>query len=355
MNLLQKCSLAVLAFVLFQGCATQTTWYRGNTHAHTVICGHADSPPEVVTQWYHDHGYNFLILSEHNHFIHPDSVVMPENLRDDFILIPGEEISGPKTVHSTAMNIEKLVMPDKELEVKIHIIQNHVDITREADGKSILNHPNYRYAISESDVLPVRGINMFELYNGHPLVANSGDEDHISTEALWDNLLTQGMQIYGVSSDDAHYFDTIDSAHSNPGRGWVMVNASALSGDAITQAMYEGSFYASNGVMLNICSVKKGKYRVNVDVEQTLNELISPELRGKLVEATESGFKIEYIGAGGQVLASTNGSRADYPISRASHYIRPRISYYRDPPTGGSEAFFAWGQPVFTDERKLLE
>ena len=33
-------------------------WFRGNTHAHTVLCGHADSSPEVVAKWYHDHGYN---------------------------------------------------------------------------------------------------------------------------------------------------------------------------------------------------------------------------------------------------------------------------------------------------------
>ncbi len=351
MNLLQKCSLAVLGFVLLQGCATKTVWYRGNTHAHTVICGHADSPPEVVTQWYHDRGYHFLILSEHNHFIDPDSVAMPQNLRDDFILIPGEEISGPKVVHSTAMNIEKLVMPDKSLDEKSHIIQNHVDITTEAKGKSILNHPNYRYAISEEDVLPVHGLNMFELYNGHPLVANSGDEEHISTEELWDNLLTRGMQIYGVSSDDAHYFVTIDSAHSNPGRGWVMVNSNELSGHAITQAMNQGSFYASNGVMLKTCSAIKGKYSVQVDVEQTLGELMSPELRGKRVKATKPGFRIEYIGQNGHVLATIEGTHADYPLKRASHYVRPRISYFRDHPTGGSEAFFAWGQPVFTDER----
>ncbi|NQV41082.1 MAG: CehA/McbA family metallohydrolase [Candidatus Marinimicrobia bacterium] len=355
MEILQKCSGVLLGLLLLQGCAQKSTWYRGNTHAHTVICGHADSSPQLVTQWYHDHGYNFLILSEHNHFINPDSVKMPVSLRDNFILIPGEEISGPKIIHSTAMNIEKLVLPDKGLEIKSHIIQNHVDITREAGGRSILNHPNYRYAVSQGDILPVNGLNMFELYNGHPLVANNGDGEHISTEALWDSLLTRGMPVFGVSSDDAHYFATIDSAHSNPGRGWVMVNASELTGDAIAQAMYHGSFYASNGVMLDYCSIKNGKYRVRVNVAQTMDELTSTELKGRLVEATEPGFTIEYIGHKGEVLFTTNNSRADFLISGVSHYVRPRISYFRDHPSGGSEAFFAWGQPEFTDGRKLQE
>jgi len=355
MNLLQKCWMAVLGFVLIQGCSTQTTWYRGNTHAHTVICGHADSPPEVVTKWYHDHGYNFLILSEHNHFINPDSVSMPENLRDDFILIPGEEISGPRIIHSTAMNIEKVVMPDKKLEVKSAIIQNHVHITADAGGKSILNHPNYRYTVTAEDILPVKGLYMFELYNGHPLVANAGDDEHVSTEDLWDELLTQGMTVYAVSSDDAHYFATIDSAHSNPGRGWVMVNAAALTGAAIAQAMNTGSFYASNGIMLQQCSVKNGKYRIVVDEKKTLAELTSPELRGKHVEATESGFLVEFIGPKGQVLSTVKGSSAVYAIKGKPAYIRPRITYFRDRPQGGSEAFYAWGQPTFTDGRELPE
>ena len=66
------------------------TWHKGNTHVHTKLCGHADSTPEVVAQWYHDHGYNFLILSEHNKFIDPTTVKLAGEIRDDFLLIPGE-------------------------------------------------------------------------------------------------------------------------------------------------------------------------------------------------------------------------------------------------------------------------
>jgi len=47
---------------------------------------------------------------------------------------------------------------------------------------------------------------MFELYNGHNDVHNFGNEGHVSTEVMWDDLLTHGMKIYGVSSDDAHHF-----------------------------------------------------------------------------------------------------------------------------------------------------
>src|SRR5215212_10107531 len=57
--------------------AAKTHWYRGNTHVHTVLCGHADSAPEVVAKWYLDRGYHFLCLSEHNRFIDPANVALP--------------------------------------------------------------------------------------------------------------------------------------------------------------------------------------------------------------------------------------------------------------------------------------
>ena len=84
-----KYFIKIPLFILFSFSSVHLigqNWYMGNTHAHTKICGHADSSPDVVTKWYHDHGYNFLILSEHNHFIDPDTVQLPLNKRDDFIL-----------------------------------------------------------------------------------------------------------------------------------------------------------------------------------------------------------------------------------------------------------------------------
>src|SRR5690349_5675116 len=83
-------------------------WYRGNTHAHTVRCGHADSEPEAVAKWYLDHDYNFLCLSEHNQFIDPATVNLPVDRRKDFIFIPGEEITGQK-VHMIGLNMTRIV------------------------------------------------------------------------------------------------------------------------------------------------------------------------------------------------------------------------------------------------------
>lgn len=336
------------------------TWYKGNTHAHTVLSGHADSSPEHVARWYLDRGYHFLILSEHNIFIDPDSVELPAHRRADFLLIPGEEVTGTKVIHTTAMNINGLVDWHADHEHKHEVMQSHVDSTIQAGGTPILNHPNFQWAVTTDDMLPVERLHMFELYNGHPHVHNYGDAEHPSTEVMWDELLNQGMMIYGVSSDDAHAFQEWDESVSNPGRGWVMVRAETLTPDGITQAMRRGEFYATSGVMLS--SVDRGGdvYRVAVDREATDRELESPYLIGHRIEgvpqsaAAGGAYEISFIGDEGKILKTSSGTVASYRVTEDQSYVRAKITYRRPAEGGGMVGYYAWTQPVFTDHRAEL-
>ena len=73
-----------------------------------------------------------------------------------------------------------------------------------------LNHPNFYYAVTAEDLMQVRGEKFFEVYNGHPIVHNSGDEQHASTERIWDIVLTKRLAeldlpvMYGLATDDGH-------------------------------------------------------------------------------------------------------------------------------------------------------
>lgn len=354
-------TLVVIAFALASPSrAQERTWYKGNTHSHTELSGHADSSPEYVAKWYLDRGYNFLILSEHNRFIDPDSVDLPKDRREDFILIPGEEVTGKKVIHTTAMNVGGLVDWSADHPHKHQIIQSHVDSTIQAGGTPILNHPNFGWAVAAGDILPVERLHLFELYNGHPHVHNFGDSTHVSTEELWDHLLTEGMLIYGVSSDDAHEFQKWGTGVSNPGRGWVMVRAPKLEPGAITAAMRGGHYYATNGVILS--EVERGPtYRVRIDKEATRREMGSPYLTGHHVPEGEPGFEIQFIGPGGEILSSTDlegpdadkagpGS-AELEVSDEFAYVRAKVIFRRLRSGGGLEAFYAWTQPFFTDDR----
>lgn len=331
--------------------AADTSWYKGNTHVHTERCGHADSTPEAVTAWYHERGYNFLVLSEHNIFIDPAEVTMPENKRDDFILVPGEEVTGNKIVHTTSMNSRALVDWKFNSENVHDIIQNHVDGSYAQGGRLILNHPNFHFAIAPEDVLPVKGLYLFELYNGHPQVFNFGDEDHPSTEEMWDFWLSKGRAIYGVSSDDAHEFKQLHPKASNAGRGWVMVRSEELTPDALTEAMVRGDFYSSSGVALSEVDQSRN-YHVAIDEATSRKAIESEYLFGHKVEDGDpkDGFLIEFIGQDGEVLQATEGLEASFDVTDNHPYVRCKITFtteLRDI----WRRYYAWTQPVFTDDR----
>lgn len=352
----------ILGILLLSACSVKqqeenVSWYKGNTHTHTILCGHADSHPDTVAMWYLDRDYNFVILSEHNQFIDPDNVNLPEDRRSDFILIPGEEVSDHEHIHTTAMNISRLVpaqRPDPLSSItnnpfnnfKSYLMQKHTDSIRSAGGIPILNHPNWESGASAADIQQVDRLHMIELYNGHPEVNNWGNELHASMEQKWDSLLTAGRKIYGVSSDDAHFFKDWDVDVSNPGRGWVMVQSKELTPDAITNAMAAGKFYSTSGVMLSEIQKSKKKYEVTVDEEATYKAIESPFVVGHKSVKADDGFFIEFISDKGEVVKKIAGLEASFDITADMTYVRIKVTYVRNRGTS-NEQFYAWAQPVF--------
>jgi len=359
-------NLIILVFllngILMQSQEKKLKWYKGNTHTHTVLSGHADTHPDTVALWYLERNYNFLILSEHNQFIDPQSINLPKDRRKDFILIPGEEVSDYKHIHTTGMNVSREVFPQYPNELstvknnrfenfKIYLMQKHTDSIRSANGIPILNHPNWNSGASAADIQKVEGLNMIELYNGHPDVNNWGNEKHASMEKKWDSLLTAGRKIYGVSSDDAHFFKNWAVDESNPGRGWVMVQSNELSPNAITDAMVNGNFYASSGVILKKIIKTEKYYKIKIDTDRSLEELKSPLLVGFKTAKEAEGFSIEFISDGGKVIQRSKGNSAKVKIPKGVKYVRAKIIYSRGLSTN-SEQFFAWTQPIFLNNIK---
>lgn len=137
-----------------------------------------------------------------------------------------------------------------------------------------------------------------------------------------------------------------------------MVRADTLSPDGITQAMRRGDFYATSGVVLSAVNRGRDEYSVTVDEDATRRELASPYLVGhRAGEAEEDAardgeYEISFIGAGGAVLKTVHDVAASYPVTSKQPYIRAKITYRRPAGEGGGVvAYYAWTQPVFTDDR----
>ena len=65
-------------------------WFKGQTHSHTINSD-GDELPRRVVRWYLDHNYNFLVITDHNCLTPVKYLDTDKN--DDFILIPGEEVT----------------------------------------------------------------------------------------------------------------------------------------------------------------------------------------------------------------------------------------------------------------------
>ncbi len=297
-----------------------TRWFKGNTHTHTLESD-GDASPEEVAAWYRDNGYNFLVLSDHN--VLTDPARLADMFTDDFILIPGEEVTSSferRPVHINGININALVVP-QTADTMVGTIQRNIDAIREVEGAPHINHPNFGWAYGAEELAQVQDDRLLEIYNGHPTVNNDGGGDSPGMEAVWDYLLTRGKRIYGIAVDDAHHFKTIGRNLANPGRGWVTVRAADLDPVSIVAGLESGAFYASTGVELDDVVVR-GR-RIEVHIRQ------------------QGSFKYvtQFIGAGGRMLLETGANPAVFELNGPEVYVRAVV---RD--SGG---WRAWVQPVF--------
>jgi hypothetical protein len=297
-------------------------WYKGNTHTHTVNSD-GDSTADEVTRWYREHGYQFLVLSDHNFLTEVAGLNALFGADEKFLLIRGEEVTDEfagKPLHLNGLNLSRRVSPQGGATL-VETLQRDIDAIRAADGVPHINHPNFRWAITADELTAVRRSKLFEIYNGHPQVNNLGGGGVPGLEEVWDQILSSGQTIYGIAVDDAHHFKRPwDPTASRPGRGWVVVRAPRLEPREIVLALERGDFYASTGVTLT-------DYVVS---DRGMTVTIAPTPFSK--------YRIQFVGRGGRVLAESTASPASYAFKGGEGYVRARVVE--------SNGAMAWLQPT---------
>ena len=285
-----------------------------------------------------------------------------------FLLIQSEEISDvfeEKPIHVNATNLVELIEPQGGESVR-EVMQNNVDAVleqRERTGRRMfphINHPNYGWAVRVEDLMALRGERFFEVYNGHPLVHNEGDDVRPSTERMWDILLaerlTRGEAImYGIVVDDAHHYQEYDSERQNPGRGWVMVRTPELSADALVDAMERGDFYGSTGVVLDDVVVDDGGIALSIRAEEGIEyrtRFIGTRLdydrSTEEVTAADAAVSFRYSADIGEILAEERGESPSYAFHGDELYVRAKVisTKLKENPYRDGEREAAWVQPV---------
>ena len=304
-----------------------TNWFKGNLHTHTTESD-GDAPPPHVAEWYKTQGYDFLVISDHNHL-----TVLQEaaNHPDDWpLLIPGEEVTSrlfgnTVPVHVNAIGIDSVIEP-AELDSAQKTLQENVDRIRKAGGLPSINHPNYKWTLTTEHIVETRGAWAVEVYNGHPGSNSNGGGGCPSVETMWDMALTSGNRIFGVATDDSHHYQTMSPLKANPGRGWIVVKAERATRPELFEAMSKGDFYSSSGVVIK--ELKNSEDEIVIEMDPYDSER----------------FTTVFYGANGTKLAEEHGPSVRFKPPRSQLYVRATVYSSR-------ESFKAWTQPVYPEKR----
>jgi hypothetical protein len=313
-------------------------YVKGALHVHSNNSGDSQTPPADVARWYRAHGFDFVVFTDHNRITTLASA-------DGLIVFPGVELTQnletcdpPPTpadvrclLHVNALMVTDTSVPEVRwslppgVPTRLARYSDALARTEQLGGIAQLNHPNFHWGADAAlieQLVASHGLKLFEVANQSSDVANEGDATHVSTEALWDRVLSDGYLIYGTATDDAHHYDDADAVRARGevpdvgDQGWVMVHA-GRDPEAIKAALGRGDFYSSTGVTLT-------------RIAQSADALV--------VAATEA-CDFAFIGKGGAVLARSHGTQASFPLGQVhGEYVRAVVT--------DAKGKKAWVQPV---------
>jgi len=313
------------------------TFRRGNIHTHTSRSD-GDSPPRTVYSWYRDHGYDFVIVTDHNRFTNPDEYRSVET--PGFIVIGGEEITmrgAGREVHVNALCTHHR-LPGGKFGTAAAALAHGVGETRRAGAIALVNHPNFTWGVQFGDLSAASSANLIEIESGHPSVHTEGNDSHPSHENLWDESLTAGQDFMGVAVDDAHNFKGTGKA--GPGRAWVEVFAEQLDESSICSGLETGMLYSSTGASLDRIAVTEDTYTVwpqDPEVEVTFIGSSGRELEHASRYPGEPAVAYHLVGGEGYVRArivTPEGKLAFTPPVRVAAANALPVADVAAPPPG---------------------
>lgn len=298
-------------------------WFIGNLHCHSTRSD-GRCPPAEVARAYRSIGFHFVGITDHNCRTGPEDC--GGEAEAGITVLGACEYSAKgegRPLHVNGIGCTATVAAGPTLPTAVATLQAGVDGFRAQGAFTILNHPNWQWGFGLADLLQVRGAHAIEVWNSAYDSDNLGDDDHPSTEELWDAALTAGMRLWAVASDDCHDVSPGRAFTSDPpGIGWVGVEAEDAAPASLLAALFAGRFYASSGPRLERLVLDRSGIAVEAKV------------RGRVC-------RIAFIGAGGRVLAEASGPAATYAPRGDEGYVRCRI----DDGMGRR----AWTQPLFLD------
>lgn len=316
-----------------------------------------------------------------------------------FIMIPGEEVSNnikgtDYPVHIIGINLQDDINPYENINALPIMEKNVREFFLQSSSLNpilaVVCHPDFwkdslgdKTGLISTDQMaeltnqiPSSSKLFIEIFNGHPAAKNFGWTSPLrfSAEVLWDITIARSLLkaenpslVYGVAGDDAHHYFTTETDKCNPGRAWVMVRANELTPISLLNAMNQGDFYSSTGVILKDVRVLGNKparlyvevdaekdvsYRIRFigvtkeqDNEKTLHKVETMRHSARLTDKDIVDTKAEYVFKGNELyVRATVISTKPMPNPPAGDDLKS--SPYKEDDEDGKIFERAWTQPV---------
>lgn len=250
---------------------TPGLWLRGNTHTHTSRSDGHKTPAEVV-QWYREHGYDFVAITDHRR------IPAPEDLASGgaaggrpFIVLPGSELDLFDGQTKIPYHLVCLGMREAVQLPEAATVQEALTLAQAAAPVVYVAHPNW-HGHETPDLIDLPGCAGVEVYNATCEYLNGKGFSVVH----WDALLRRGRLLWGFAADDAHW------NRPDAGQAWVCVKAAAPTPEAILTALARGLFYSSTGPVLEDVTLSEGRIAVRCSPVERV-AFVGPATRGRVV------------------------------------------------------------------------
>lgn len=262
--------------------------YKANLHCHSTVSDGCLTPEELK-KVYTEHGYSIIAYTDH------DVMIAHDELNDESFLalhgyemqvresltVPGSDRTthmcfiqrDPDNMNQVCWNKDRFTNGNchkyKDM-VRFDKIYPHVEFEYTAERVNDLikhgtengffvtyNHP----AWSGEDAtvfLNYFGMNAMEICNFGAFRA--GYDDY--SPQVYDSLLRNGRKLYCIAADDNHNPHAIDSPRWDSFGGFTVIFADKLDYKTVTDAMFDGKFYASQGPEISSLVYEDNKMKI---------------------------------------------------------------------------------------------
>jgi len=253
---------------------TSGNWYKGNTHVHTTFSDGGKTPDELASL-YAAAGYDFLCRADH--WVASD--VAAEGDDGALLWMDGIELDGRDRAgayfHAVALGRFEGLSREMGLVAAM-------EACRAQGGLLILAHPHWT-GNTMDDALR-HGFDGVEVYN-HVCRWLNGKGDGLTH---WDRMLEVRPETLGLAVDDAH----VRPEHPGWNGGWIAVNASARTRDALSAAIKAGRFYSSQGPEFHSIEYRPAAEGADGARRATVSARTSPVCFARLVGPASAGARM---------------------------------------------------------------